>query len=977
MALRGRSRVSLALGLTFACIAAADELTPVRAFRVFDRATAPELPESIVVDLVQDRDGVLWVDTLGGLATYDGTSLRAVSDAQAPRGAALLVPRAAGGLYALSRQGLHVFDGRWAKLATDAPISSLAESDAATLWAVRANGLWTTPAAAIGSAWTPVTLPDSFGLPRSVFSDRNGGVYVASASRLMHCRDERCAPVATGFVPKHGSTALATRDGALWIGTWDGGLFAAAPDAIDWTPIDLGAWPSGGVRSLTEGRDGRVWVGGMARLCQGTLGGPWSCWGVENGLPSSAILSLLADREGTLWLGLNGRGVMQWVGQPWTHLTRWPNAALSAEGLDVVSVAPTHDGRGLLASVFGRGVLRWEPGRVQTWGREDGLVDDVRGLAEPEPGVVWAAARHGIYEKDGTGRFRRTLDVGEGFVSGFAKNPGGTWFAYTEARGVFARRAGGWQHAQDLESLAGGRSIRALGFTPSGALWLSTPAELVLRTANGAMERYPLGLERGGLDSVATLVEVGDELWAGGQGGVAVVRNGAWQRRPDSTTPGNVYFLRRAPDGTLWMGGSRGIVRVRDGAIARWDRSNGLVDDECNGAAVVMPAGTLYAATAGSLARFDPTVAIPAAPPLRVLWREPEAARTGTLERAAGERRVALGWSAPSLVPGTLWYETRLEDGAWSRAMHEPGLTLDSLPAGTTAVAVRARRDGEDAWSEPATLRIRVAPFWWETAAARAALGLGLLGLMLLAVQRAVRRAHARRAEALVHLRTDFVASASHELRTPIAQIRLFADMLRLGRARDDGERTDALETIHRATRRLEMLANNLVQLARGEAPPAPQRRSIDIAEALKEVAADLEPMAAARGAALRIDATPGLAADVDAESLLRIVSNLAENALKYGPRGQTVTLGAARDEALELMVEDEGPGIPEAERERVFHRFERLARDRNSAVSGTGLGLAVVREAVMQAGGTVHIEDGSKGGARVVVRLPQPEATP
>jgi signal transduction histidine kinase len=347
------------------------------------------------------------------------------------------------------------------------------------------------------------------------------------------------------------------------------------------------------------------------------------------------------------------------------------------------------------------------------------------------------------------------------------------------------------------------------------------------------------------------------------------------------------------------------------------------------------------------------------------------------LARAARERSLTLGWSSPSLAPEPVWFETRLEDGAWSAPTRETRTTFDSLPPGTTGFAVRARRAGDSAatWSAPATLTIRVAPFWWETALARVALAVALLGLVAFAVQRGVRKVQARRAEALVQLRADFVASASHELRTPIAQIRLFADMLRLGRVRDEGERADALDTIHRATRRLEMLSDNLVQLSRGDEPRPPVRRSVDVSGALHEAVADLEPLAAARGSLLRIEAAPDLRAEIDGEGLVRIVSNLVENALKYGPAGQTVKLGAQRAGGLQLVVEDEGPGIPEAERERVFERFERLDRDRNSAVSGTGLGLAVVLETVQQAGGTVRIEEASGGGARVVVVLPQPEA--
>lgn len=973
--------MALVLALALAPAAGADPLAPVRAFRVFDRATAPELPESIVVDLLQDRDGVLWVDTLGGLATYDGATLRAVVDPEAPRSAALLTPRRAGGLYAVSRQGLHVFDGRWRRIATPAPVISLAEASDDALWAVHGGALWTTPTAAVGRSWTRVALPESLGKPQSVFSDHAGGMYVFGADRLVRCRDAACAPMpGPGRVPARAATALAARDGALWIGTWDGGLFVAAPGAADWTRVDLGPWPSGGVRSLAEGRDGRLWVGGMARLCQRAGDGAWSCWGAADGLPDSAVLSLLADREGTLWLGLNGRGLLQWVGQPWTHLTRWPGASASGDRLDVIAVAPTFDGRGLLASAFGRGILRWDGRETRAWGRESGLTEDVRAVVEPAAGVVWAGARHGLFEKEGAGPFRRTLDLEGGFASGFARAPDGTWYVYTEAHGIFERRGRSWVHAAELETLAERRGIRALGFTPSGDTWISTPAALVIRRASGDIERYALGLERGPLDTVATLVErEPGELWAGGQGGVAVLTNGRWRRLSAAEgLAGNVYFLRRAADGALWMGGSRGIARLRDGRVTRWDRANGLVGDESNGTAVVLPDGTLYAGMAGSLARFDPRVAVPAPVPLHVLWRSPDEARgAGELARGSDQRRVVLEWSAPSLDPAPVEYATRIGGGAWQDVARQTQLVLESLPSGLTEVAVRARRSGEGdgAWSEPATLRLQVAPFWWETRPARAALALAFLGLVMGAALLVVRRVHARREASLARLRADFVASASHDLRTPIAQIRLFADMLRLGRARGEDERADALDTIHRATRRLEALSDNLLQLSRGDAPGLPPRRDSDVAEALHEAARDLEPLARARRAELRVAVAPGLRAEVDGLGLLRIVSNLVENALKYGPAGQVVSLGADLDDGLRIVVEDEGPGIPPAERERVFERFARLDRDRDSAVSGTGLGLAVVRETAAQSGGTVRIEDAAGGGARVVVALPQREA--
>jgi len=240
-------------------------------------------------------------------------------------------------------------------------------------------------------------------------------------------------------------------------------------------------------------------------------------------------------------------------------------------------------------------------------------------------------------------------------------------------------------------------------------------------------------------------------------------------------------------------------------------------------------------------------------------------------------------------------------------------------------------------------------------------------GLLLLAVLQL------RRERALQRLRVEFVASASHELRTPITQIRMFAETLRLGRVRSEEERQQYLEIIDRESRRLGHLVENLLQFSRfGRGTPSLTLATRELAPLVEETVESFRPVAAGAGAHIRTRLVPGLQARVDADALRHVLLNLLDNAMKYGPRGQeiVVTLEAA-DGALRLAVEDEGPGIPPHERERVFERFHRLERDRGSAVAGTGLGLAVVRELVERQGGRCAVEAGSDGGSRMVVVLP------
>jgi signal transduction histidine kinase len=230
-----------------------------------------------------------------------------------------------------------------------------------------------------------------------------------------------------------------------------------------------------------------------------------------------------------------------------------------------------------------------------------------------------------------------------------------------------------------------------------------------------------------------------------------------------------------------------------------------------------------------------------------------------------------------------------------------------------------------------------------------------------------------RREYELARLRSDFISSISHELRTPLAQVRMFAETLLLGRVRSEQEARRSLEIIDQEARRLTHLVENVLQFSRAERnlsrlTPEPT----DIAAHVRETVESFAPIAAARQVQVRLDAGEPVAATVDRGALRQTVLNLLDNAVKYGPPGQSITVGVSRvADAVRVWVEDMGPGITEKERHRIWEPFYRLHRDANSAVAGSGIGLAVVRGLIRQHGGSVWVEDAVAGGARFVVELP------
>lgn len=228
-----------------------------------------------------------------------------------------------------------------------------------------------------------------------------------------------------------------------------------------------------------------------------------------------------------------------------------------------------------------------------------------------------------------------------------------------------------------------------------------------------------------------------------------------------------------------------------------------------------------------------------------------------------------------------------------------------------------------------------------------------------------------RKERSLADARRDFVASVSHELRTPLAHMRMFTETLQLGRARDAEERARWLGVVSRETRRLGDLVENILLFSHlGADASRLEKERTDLGELVEDVVEACRPVAAQRGMTILADAPAGIFVLVDPRAMRQVVVNLLDNALKYGPAGQTVRVGIAPVGGMaELSVQDQGSGIPRHERHRIWEPFVRLGRYAGTT-AGSGIGLAVVRGLVERHGGSIRIEDVVEGGARFVLTL-------
>jgi two-component system sensor histidine kinase TctE len=218
-----------------------------------------------------------------------------------------------------------------------------------------------------------------------------------------------------------------------------------------------------------------------------------------------------------------------------------------------------------------------------------------------------------------------------------------------------------------------------------------------------------------------------------------------------------------------------------------------------------------------------------------------------------------------------------------------------------------------------------------------------------------------------------FIADAAHQLRTPLAALQAQVEAAR--REPHPAALDPTLDQLDAATRRTAHLARQLLTLARveptGDAPL--EWRTLDLATLVRERIDGWLALADARQVDLGFELAPARATG-DGMLLLEMAGNLVDNAIKYSPAGTSVTVRTGDgEEGGFLEVEDEGPGIPAAERDRVFERFYRV---RGTRSEGTGLGLAIVREIAVRHGAVVAVRAPSKGTGSVF-RVTFPRAAP
>lgn len=226
--------------------------------------------------------------------------------------------------------------------------------------------------------------------------------------------------------------------------------------------------------------------------------------------------------------------------------------------------------------------------------------------------------------------------------------------------------------------------------------------------------------------------------------------------------------------------------------------------------------------------------------------------------------------------------------------------------------------------------------------------------------------------------KTTFVANVSHELKTPLTSIRLFAEMLLSGRQKDEERRKEYLRTMVSEAERLSRLVENVLAFSRGGGGGESASEPLDLSELTRETLSQLEPALSKNGFLCSFSSEGPLPVRGDPERLRQVLMNLLSNAEKYSGEAREIGVRCGSESGCALVeVADRGPGVPSSQREKIFREFFRGDDSLTASKSGAGLGLSIARSIARRCGGDVTYAPRRDGGSVFSLKIPLEERAP
>ena len=950
------------------------------------------LPSNTVRNIVQDKYGYMWFGTDNGLCRYDGIRVQTFRIAQNNGNqyvSALLATDE--GILTGTDQGVfllrhHADSLERLPLDIHSTVTYLMHDKEGNLWISTAEqGIW--HYTYNNKEVYQYDFPQSGGFVSQVFIDNANQVWavtnrmVHAVSRLNRLHNQFEPVNFTHSLPYNSLRMLQTSDGQLWLGTWEHGLqlihgdghleqvltgseaqhihtlFERADNSIcigcddgviyfnpatrQWSR-EPSTFSSRFVYAITSDNEGGLWMGtfygGVSYVSP--LGKRFDAFSTDNGLRGNVISRFCEDRQGHIWVASDDGGIICYVPDE----QRFADYAHQDELSAVNAHALAMKGDELWIGTYTRGVyvLNTEAGQLRHYGSDKLRDASSYAICHDSQGRTWVATMEGFNLYD----------------------------AETDS---FQRIGGTDALAIDIDE----DSRHRLWLSTQGAgLWCYSPDSKELKNfRHSETDKHSLPSDQVN----CTLVDAGGSLWIGTLDGLCRYEadKNRFIRIDLGIETGNVMSIIE-DQGVLWLSTDHGIVKYEPSQTAetpqQFNRYDGLVSEQFQpNAGIKASNGRIYFGGVSGFNAFFPyqIKANRTMPPVYVTAQEVHNQMVFSF--------VALSYCSPEKNQ----YAYMLEgyDKEWNHVGNQTRATYTNLPAGTYTFRVKATNN-DGIWSDKeASVSIVVPPPFWWTWYAKLFYVLLIIFCIWYYVRFRLRQAEHRHQQELQRMqeqkekeareaRLNFFTMVAHEIRTPVSLIIGPLEQMKASLASQSSPLTSHLDIVDRNAHRLLELVNQLLDFRKAEQHMLVSHfKAQNISELLHAVCVRFEPTFQQNGKQFTVHYPDDhFTAIVDGEAVTKVVSNLLTNANKYSKTSVTLSCIVEPDEEhFRIVVSDDGVGISEADRERIFQPFYQ-AQDNKP---GTGIGLNIVKNIVDQHHGTIAVDSEVGQGSTFTITLP------
>ena len=789
---------------------------------------------------------------------------------------------------------------------------------------------------------------------------------------------------------------LISTNGNFWYATSDNTLYCqTSSKLLKWTGgIDL---PNSDISCIFQDNTGNIWVGlnggGLMQFFENQI----RVLGDKNKIATAKTLAIHDDLHGSMWVGTNGSGFFKV-----NTATEEPEEWLPENGgpnHDIWSIATDNQGN-LWAGTFGDGIYHWNldssnfPTQIEDWGGESQVIlamlyDSINQR------LLIGSDQGGVFQhKNGSWKTLISDHLSQNRITQFVVSPSNQIYISTQGDGI---KVLDLNEVRTINSESGlpFNSIRDIYFDTEGTMWLGT---------------YGKGL----------IVELDHQFY------VINKSNGLFDNL--------VSTINQDELGYLWMSCNLGVFRAKrteliDVALQKRDKilcqifnkSQGMGDSETNGgfqpSSIHTNSGYLLYPTMKGISIFIPKKIKPE-PPLSHL--QIPSVEYGDTTVLASEniilpkqfRDIIFNYTAPSYFsPELIQFEHKLEgyDLEWQSSGTNRFAKYTNLDPGNYNFMVRARNSQGILSTVEASLNVQISPYFYETKVFKISLGLFSVLLLLFLYFRKQQLSKKREAdlkaqviertkdlqkekeltekaleklaqqsgelEQMSKAKSIFFTNVSHELKTPLTLIKGPIESILENYAGSINDSIkEELTLVQRNSNQLNELISQLLDIARSEDGKLIKKEiTTDVKLLVSDIITSFDSWFKQKDIKLNVNISEQKIIGVTDPGLLeKIISNLISNALKFTPRnGQIEIRLKVIDELLEFGISDSGKGINPNDLAYVFERFYKSNNKQELNASGSGIGLALVKEYTTLLGGEIHVESNVNSGACFYFQVP------